>query len=115
MTLLKVDGIELKSPTTYDLKLADIDSSNSGRSESGYMTREVVRRKVATLNVEFNNISTSQHQLIVSTVNKDFVEVEYYNGTATLQKATMYTSELDFKLVSASEDLWSVSFQLTEQ
>lgn len=115
MTLLKVDGVELKSPTTYDLKMADIDSANSGRSESGFMTREVVRRKVTTINVEFANITTREHQAIVLAVNKDFVSVDFYNGTSTLQQATMYTSELDLKLISASSDLWTVSFQLTEQ
>lgn len=115
MTLLKVGGVELKSPTSYDIKFADIDSSNSGRSESGVMTREVVRRKVATINVEFSNISTAEHQAIVAAVNRDFVEVDFYDGTAQLRRATMYTSELNFTLVSPDGDLWTVSFQLTEQ
>ena len=115
MTLLKVGGVELKSPTAYDIKFADIDSSNSGRSESGIMTREVIRRKLATINVEFANISTAEHQTIVTAVNRDFVEVDFYDGTSTLRHATMYTSELDFKLVSSASDLWTVSFQLTEQ
>ena len=115
MILLKVDGVELKSPTSYDLKMADIDSANSGRSESGFMTREVVRRKITTINVEFSNISTAEHQSIMTAVNKDFVQVEFYNGTQTLQNITMYTSEIDLKLISASSDMWSVSFQLTQQ
>lgn len=115
MTLLKVNGVELKSPTSYELKMADIDSSNSGRSESGIMTREVIRRKLATINVEFANISTAEHQTIIAAVDHDFVEVDFYDGTPTLRHATMYTSELDFKLISTSSDLWTVSFQLTEQ
>lgn len=114
MTLLKVGGVILKSPTAYRLKFADIDSSNSGRSESGIMTREVVRKKIATLNVEFANVTTSESQAIIAAVNADFVEVDFYDGTDTLRHATMYTSELDFELVS-SDGLWTVSFQLTEQ
>ena len=115
MTLLIVDGVELKSPTKFDTKLADIDSANSGRSESGIMTREVIRRKVATINAEFANISTAEYKKIVGAINKDFVTVDFFSGESTLQRATMYCSEVDSTLISAESDLWTVSFQLTEQ
>lgn len=114
MDLLIVNGKTLKSPTAYSYKLADIDSSKSGRTESGVMTREVVRKKVVSITVGFDNISTAEQQAIVSAVNPDFVTVQYYDGVG-MKTATMYTAELDFNLVSVDSDLWNVSFQLAEQ
>lgn len=47
--LFQIDGKSLYAPDCdIEPSYSDLDSSDSGRDEAGYMHREVVREKVAT-------------------------------------------------------------------
>ena len=42
MAVLIIDGVELKSPSSYSIGFQDLDSSNSFTSESGVLNRDVI-------------------------------------------------------------------------
>ena len=43
MQLIKFGNYTPPSPTEYEVEVQDIDSEDTGRGETGYMTRERVR------------------------------------------------------------------------
>lgn len=49
LTLLKIGSFVVPKITILSLTLSDLDSENTGNSESGYMFRDVVRKDVASL------------------------------------------------------------------
>lgn len=43
MNLIKIGSYNTPPPVSYSVTASDLDSSESGRSESGYMSRERIR------------------------------------------------------------------------
>ena len=53
--LFQIDGKSLYAPDCdIEPSYSDLDSSDSGRDEAGYMHREVVREKVATWPIAYS-------------------------------------------------------------
>ena len=54
--LFQIDGKSLYAPDCdIEPSYSDLDSSDSGRDEAGYMHREVVREKVATWPIAYTH------------------------------------------------------------
>mgnify|MGYP006914182455 FL=1 len=47
-SIIKIDGVEMPTPSDFSPTSSDYDSKNSGRSESMEMTRDIIRRNVRT-------------------------------------------------------------------
>ena len=64
MEIIYIEGTKMPSPSTYNVKLADIDSANSGRGDTGYLTRERLRADVASIDVGWEFLTTDELNLI---------------------------------------------------
>lgn len=45
-SIIKIDGVEMPTPSSFKPLYKDYDSKNSGRSESMYATRDIIRSDV---------------------------------------------------------------------
>lgn len=92
--MLVVGGVILPNPSSYSRDDSDIDSSNSKRSESGILNREVVRAGVKTITASWDNLRLSQLRSMLQAVSGVSLEVTFFDITATgtTSTATMYVS-----------------------
>lgn len=115
MTLIYLNGVEMPAPTSYDVNLSDIQSSNSGRNDSGTMSMEVVRRDVASINVGWTMITTEELNLITSNIDNDEIIVRFFHGN-NYKTAIMYRGDrkMQLKHVDEKASRWDISFSLIE-
>lgn len=112
---LTINGVSVAAPTQYDPKLSAIDASSSGRNDAGIMTREVVRRNVANIQVGWSMLSNSEFETLINELDNDSFSVTFYMGT--YKTATMYHGDLSISMVCIpNEDdvRWNVSCTLIE-
>lgn len=114
MTILYLNGAAVPAPTSYDVSLADIQSANSGRNDSGVMTMDVVRTNVATINVGWEFLTNDELELITSNIEMAEIPVKFYYGG--YKEATMYKGDrkIDMQCIDIDGPRWSISFTLIE-
>lgn len=121
--LIRIDGFDVKSPTTYNIKYADIDSPNSGRSDSGYLTRERLRSEVVSIDLEWTGLTSSELSLILTRLRPVSFRVEYTYSTLLLgnevsnryKTATMYAGDKTITMMSyGGTSYWNLSVSIIE-
>lgn len=109
---MKINGNIIPAPImdSYKIEKNDIDSSNSGRSETGLMLREIIRQRVYKVSMEWrlngNQCANLEDLLSLSSFNLSFVD----NGTEITK--TMYCSAVAKTMIST--DLWALSANMVE-
>lgn len=112
--VISIDGVAMPAPTKYDPSFEDIDAANSGRNDSGIMTREVVRRKVAKLSLDWTMLTDSE-MILVAGALQDTMQVTYWWGS--YKTSTMYASSIQSSMVANpnnNETYWNVSVNFIE-
>lgn len=100
---------------SYRVKKSDIDSENSGRiAESGYATREVIRKGVAGIDIEWKNITSEVLMDIIRRISPDFFNVKYFDGE--WKETRMYAGDRETEMrVVGDEQYWSLSVSFVEE
>lgn len=113
--LIKIGSFTVPKITAYALTLADLDSENSGRSETGRMTREVIRKDVASLSLTCKLTATQLDQ-IAEALNNDHFDVTFRAPVSGGKKtATMYAGDRTMTLLADTpSELWEFSVNLIE-
>ena len=121
--LLKVDGITLPNPSTYDPTYKDLDSPNSYTSETGVLNRDMIRGNHRTIAVEWSKLKLSELQTILRSVSDDNLlkpsfNLEYFDlYSGTFKKGKFYASDRGVKskrIRTTSDGLFSISFNFIE-
>lgn len=115
MTILYLNGVAMPAPTTYDVSLADIHAANSGRSDSGIMTIDVVRKDVATLNLAWEYLTTEELETITTNIDSAEIQTRFFYGT--FKEAVTYKGDRQVNLQFIDENgeaRWEISFKLIE-
>lgn len=123
LTLLKVDGVILPNPSTYDTTYADLDSSNSYTSETGVLNRDMIRGNHRTIAVEWSHLKLSELQTILRSVSDDkslkpsfqLTYFDLYSGT--FKKGKFYATDRGVKskrIRTTSDGFFSISFNFIE-
>ena len=115
MKLIKFDGYTPPTPTEYSLDIQDIDSADSGRGETGHMSRERVREGVYKVSLTFTNISSDDVLARKQAISPSEISVELFDGNVV--NAKMYVGDRTLKLKSIDDNsncFWDMSFNLTE-
>lgn len=120
MALLNINNVDMPKPTTYQVSVQDLDSSESVRSESGVLHRDRVRAGVRKIEVGWT-VRTAESSKILKAVSGESFTVKFFdpqqNSVAT---ATMYAGDKTVSLknligdTGAATTLWEVSFSLIE-
>ena len=109
----------MPSPSKYNLKLADIDSSNTGRGDTGYLTRERLRSDVASIDIGWEFLTTEELNLVKDHIKSAEFSVKFYvggTGSSSHKEAQMYAGDRTIDLVGFEDgdERWNISFSLTE-
>lgn len=95
--LFKINGKPLLPPDEdMSLSFEDLDASESGRDESGFMHRIVVRYKLGTWSFEYSHITQEEYAYMLSVIPKSgdftFTHPKQTDCTAT-EDTTAYCSK----------------------
>ena len=115
MQLVKLGSYSPPTPTKYSLEISDIDSEDTGRGETGYMSRERVRAGIYKLALGFTNITSDDVLAIKEAISGDEITVELFDGSTV--SAQMYSGNRTLELKSVDDNsncFWDMSFNLTE-
>lgn len=115
MKLVELGNYTPPSPTEYSLDIQDIDSSDTGRGETGYMVRERVREGIYKLSLGFTNLTSDEVLKIKEALSPESIRVTLFDGNEVT--ATMYSGNRALKLKSVDDEsncFWDMSFSLTE-
>lgn len=109
--LLKINGIPLYAPDNdMQWSYSDLDSSDSGRDESGVMHREVVRRRVGTANFVYSKLTDAEYQYLVNLLDNAGVTFSFTHpargSSSALETTTCYCSNYSISWYNAREGLW---------
>jgi len=111
---LTINNVSI-APVKYDPTLSVIDAASSGLNDFGYMTREIVRRNVAKISVEWSMLTSEEFEALVAQLEQDEFTVVYYYGT--YKTAQMYCKTLSSSMQHAVSDTdvrWQLSCTLEE-
>lgn len=67
---LTIDGVKMPTPSKYTYVEADFDSSDSKRSETGVLIRDVIRTNVHSPEFSWNALTTVQLCQLLQAVNQ---------------------------------------------
>lgn len=54
MDFIKIDGVAVKAPDTYQITRADLDSDKSKRNQTGYLQRSRIRAGMYTISISWS-------------------------------------------------------------
>lgn len=115
MQLVKLGTYVPPTPTKFSLDIQDIDSEDTGRGETGYMSRERVRESVYKLSLAFTNITSDQVLRIKNAISPDEITVQLFDGSTVTKQMYSGNRTLDLKSVDdESNCFWDMAFSLTE-
>jgi hypothetical protein len=114
MAIIRVGSLNLPDDnlTGYTLKMSDIDSANTGRSENGRMIRERVRQNVYSLEATYEMLTDAQVAQLVTATNPASLSVTIDDGGSAVTK-TMYRSG-DLDKTMRARGFWDVTVSLIE-
>lgn len=117
--LFKINGKPMFAPDAdIDFSYEDLDDADSGRDESGYMHRIVVRYKVMSGSFEFSNISDADYRYIESLFpdapDFEFTHPSRLDSSAT-ETTTCYRSKYGITWHNARSGQWrNYKFRIIE-
>ena len=118
MALLNINNVDMPKPTTYQVSVQDLDSSESVRSESGVLHRDRVRAGVRKIEVGWT-VRTAESSKILKAVSGESFTVKFFDPQQnSVETATMYAGDKTVSLknligdTGAATTLWEVSFSL---
>lgn len=120
MAMIVVNGVALPNPTSYKVKLSDLDSEATTRNTEGYLLRDRVRANVYRIDVAWI-VTKSDYITIVEALAPEKFTVQFFDSSsATTKTAQMYASDRDGDLKAylsesaPQSSLWELSCALIE-
>ena len=116
--LIYIGGVLMPAPRTYTVSLQDLDSSDSGRSETGVMVRNRVRAGVYKIQATWR-VTRTDLAKIVAAINAVSFSVRFFDpNTLTTPTKTMYAGDRSANMVQNSdapnETWWDFSVNFIE-
>ena len=117
--LFQIDGKSLYAPDCdIEPSYSDLDSSDSGRDEAGYMHREVVREKVATWPIAYSCLTDDEYKytigLFAGKATFQFTHPKAGSSTET-ETTTCYCSKYGIAWHNAKTKQWkNLKFNIIE-
>ena len=74
--MLKVDGVEMPCPSSFQWGLQDISASESGRTDDSLMHKNRVAQK-RKISLSWNGLELANTSKILNAVNPEYIQVTY--------------------------------------
>ena len=114
MNLLTIGGVELHDLTKYSVRKQDLDSENSTRSETGYLTRERIRAGIHTLEVTVSRYTNEELATLLKALDPEVLSANFFFGTEKTISCYSSNQTIDLKSTAEGEPYWDISFNLVE-
>ncbi len=116
--LIKIGGVLMPPPKTYSVSCSDLDSEDSGRSETGIMFRNRVRAGVYKIQAQWR-VKSSDLSIIAGAIAPEAFGVQFFDPTTVTQKTCqMYAGDRSCAMVlnddEAAEAWWDFSVNFIE-
>lgn len=112
---LKIDNVEMPSPTGISIQQHDLDSENTTRSVgTGVMHRERIRAGVYQCSYSWEQLTDAELAIIVEAIVPESVTIDFWFGS--YKSATGYFAAGTAEMTSDAngETRWSYSATFTE-
>lgn len=122
MSMLIVDGVAVKSPSSFSWGLQDVSSASAGRTQDALMHKERIAQK-RKIELEWVNPTPSELHTIVNAFQPEYISVQYHDpldsaDPAVLSTRTFYTGDKSapvYSWVVGEERYEKVSFNIIER
>jgi hypothetical protein len=102
MTLIKVNGVAMPTPTAdgYSINRYDLDGSSTGRGEDGIMFRDRVRGGIYKIELTWQ-LTMEELTKVVSAISPESFTVEFFDiTTCSYVSRTMYAGDRSGKVLN---------------
>lgn len=123
MVLMKVNNVDIKNPSQYDVLLQNLASDSSFTSETGVTNIDPVRNNINTISVSWNRLTSDELKAICDLISpldksKTVFTLEYYKLEAQVYATGSFYStdrSINTKIVKdLTKSFSSLSFKLKE-
>lgn len=113
MDFITIDGVALPTPDSCTITEYDMDSAETGRSESAYLQRERIRSDIAKIDLSWDRLTVSAAQTIRAALSPaSFAVVFHFHGSDRTE--TMYAGDRTWSMQMVGQDeFWTLSVALT--
>lgn len=100
---ITINGTRLPTPTTYRVQMADLDTENTTRDETGVLHRDRIRAGVYKIIVSWR-LRSSQLASIISLIQSSSFTVTFFDtNTMSYQTKTMYAGDRESEVIIGDE------------
>ena len=93
MNFIKIDGVAVKAPDTYQITRADLDSDKSKRSQTGYLQRSRIRAGMYTISISWSG-TVEEIAAIANALSPESISVTIFDFTSgAWVTLTMYAGD----------------------
>ena len=109
-SMIKVDGVWIKTPSSFSFAINDVSASDAGRTSNALMHKNRVARK-RTIRLAWNGPSPSEAHAILTAFAPEYFNVTYWDPVDNKQETrTFYSGDQEAPVKS-----WSVNNKRYEQ
>jgi hypothetical protein len=117
MAMITIGAVDLPDPAEYTVRRSDLDSENTGRSESGVLQRDRVRAGVYKISATFRVTRTNLKVVTDAIAPVSFSCTFFDPTTSSAPTKTMYAGDRSAVLrlnPSTGESYWELTVDLIE-
>lgn len=118
MPFLKIDGVDMPTPSSFKVPESDLDSSDTSRNELGYLQRDRVRQGLRKIECSWSALAVDDASLLLKAVKPASILATYPDPEeGAVVTKTMYVGDRTSEMViyrATGEHRWNISFNLTE-
>lgn len=108
--MLSVDGVKIKTPSSFVWGLQDVSASDSGRTDDTIMHKNRIGQK-RTLSLTWNNLTREEIAAILKAFNPEYVQITYPDAMSGKNETRIfYVGDR-----SAPHKIWTVGNKRYEQ
>lgn len=100
---ITINGTRLPTPTTYRVQMADLDTENTTRDETGVLHRDRIRSGVYKIIVSWRLRSSILASVISLIQSSSFTVTFFDTNTMTYQTKTMYAGDRESEVIIGDE------------
>lgn len=110
MAFMKVDGVTIKTPSSFKWGKQDISGPNAGRTLDSIMHKNRVAEK-RKLTLSWNGLSPEETSAVLRAFEPEYVEISYPDALGgNVQARTFYTGDMEADMYS-----WTVNKKIYKQ
>ncbi len=117
-SMIKVDGVRIKTPSSFTWELNDVSASDAGRTQDALMHKNRVARK-RKIQLSWSMPTPDEAKAILTAFSPEYFKVTYYDPLAgAIQTRTFYAGDQQapVKIWTAGNKRYeTISFNIIER